>query len=100
MSVIVLRILLVLLPIILFFVWRQYAQAKIKARETDDTEALDALQTRFMWVAFGLVAVFAVLAGTLAMTSGEDTSGVYVPPRMEDGQLVPGHFEERLLEER
>ena len=28
-----------------------------------------------------------------ALTSGEPAGGVYVPPRVEDGVIVPGHVE-------
>ncbi|MEX1147644.1 MAG: DUF6111 family protein [Sphingomonadales bacterium] len=92
MAAVVLRVLLILLPLILYFVWRQYVSARSKAREEDDEAALNALQTRFMWTVAGLVVVFAAAAVTLALTSGTDPSGVYVAPHMEDGRLVPGDF--------
>jgi hypothetical protein len=40
-------------------------------------------------------ALAAVAAGTVwfALTSGEEPGGVYIPPHVEDGEIVPGHIE-------
>ena len=31
----------------------------------------------------------------LGLTQGESTSGVYVPPHMQNGTIVPGHVEKK-----
>ena len=54
---------------------------------------------RIPWLALTLAGV--VLAGLtfigLVLTSGNDPDSVYVPAHMEDGTLVPGHFDPRPL---
>lgn len=40
----------------------------------------------------GAVLAFVVLAAT-AMIGGDDPVGTYVPPRVENGQVIPGHLE-------
>ncbi|HVC56720.1 MAG TPA: DUF6111 family protein [Stellaceae bacterium] len=47
------------------------------------------------WLA-GAGALLLVLALLLVIDrSGSSRSGVYVPPRAENGRIVPGHFEPR-----
>jgi hypothetical protein len=40
----------------------------------------------------GAVLAFVVL-GTTAMLRGDDPTGTYVPPHVENGQVIPGHLE-------
>ena len=40
----------------------------------------------------GAVLAFMVL-GTTAMLGGDDPIGTYVPPHVENGQVIPGHLE-------
>ncbi|RMF11241.1 MAG: hypothetical protein D6763_03630 [Alphaproteobacteria bacterium] len=88
----VLRALLLLLPLILYLLWRRHVRRKAAATEAGDQTTLDALQSQFLWIVLALVVGFGVVAGILAFSSGEDPSKTYVPPHMKDGKLVPGEF--------
>ncbi len=92
MTAVLLRLILLFLPLILYLMWRRQVRRRTEAADAGDREALDALQTQFMWIALALVVSFAIVAGILFMTSGEDPSKTYVPPHMEGGKLVPGEF--------
>jgi len=92
MTAAVLRIILFLLPLVLYLMWRRHAQHRAEAQAEGDQETLDQLQTQFMWVVIGLVALFGAIAVSLAFTSGSEPGKVYVPPHMEDGKVVPGTF--------
>ena len=92
MSAAVLRIILLLLPLVLYLMWRRHVRKRTEAHAEGDEDTLDQLQTQFMWIVIGLVALFAAVAVSLAFTSGSEPGKVYVPPHMEDGKLVPGEF--------
>jgi hypothetical protein len=47
----------------------------------------------WLWlVALGVFFAILVALAT-ALIGGESTEGVYVPPRLKDGEIVPGHVE-------
>lgn len=78
--------LLFALPFVLYFLWlglqrRRYAEEAIAQR------------SHLVWVAAAGF-VLAVI-GFVYFTDfgGASPDAVYVPPRYEDGKLVPGHFE-------
>jgi hypothetical protein len=49
----------------------------------------EALKTPWFWlVASGLILVVITLFA-VALTTGSDPTGTYVPPRLEDGRIVP-----------
>ena len=47
------------------------------------------------WTTLFIVGLMLVVAGFIfvGLTEGETTKGVYVPPRVVDGRIVPGHVE-------
>ncbi len=47
----------------------------------------------FYWLTVGGLALTIVSFFLVATFSGSEPGGTYVPARVEDGQLVPGHFE-------
>jgi hypothetical protein len=45
------------------------------------------------WVSLAIAGLALVIASFVAtgLFTGADPAGTYVPPRMEDGKIVPGH---------
>jgi Co/Zn/Cd efflux system component len=77
-------VLLFLLPFALYLLW-----AGIQRRRSD-AAAVEAAPYR--WIALaGLVLALAGFLYFMDLTAAAP-DGVYVPPRYEDGRVVPGHF--------
>tara|TARA_R110000787_G_scaffold16622_73_gene52039 strand:+ start:2363 stop:2638 length:276 start_codon:yes stop_codon:yes gene_type:complete len=76
-------------PVVIYLVW-----CILMARRQDATGKPPPQITRgglfFSLLAGGLLMI-AVLAFT-ALTGNYGGDGEYVPPRMEDGRIVPGHY--------
>ena len=77
--------LLFLLPFALYTVY-----LRLLAQEKPSSEARDHPWTILFGAGLLLVAASFVYWG---LTEGEPAPGVYVPPHMEDGRIVPGHME-------
>lgn len=93
MSGVLIRVLLVLLPVILYFLWLRYRRRRQTALDAVDEAALSAAQRELSW-GVGFIAVLLISTfAYLAFSSGEDPSSRYIPPRVENGKVVPGHFE-------
>jgi hypothetical protein len=45
------------------------------------------------WLVGAGAVLLAVVLVVVALTSGGGRQGVYVPPRWQNGHIVPGHFE-------
>lgn len=70
-----------LLPAAIYLLWLWAARRRGKA---------DADPGEWLWVVVtGVVLMVAVLVFT-ALTGGGDPGGTYLPPRYEDGRIVPG----------
>ena len=81
-------ILPLLLPTALYLLW---ALAMRRIETADMAELLRGLP--WVWlVPAGVVLVAAVLV-VVQVGFGGSGVGVYVPPQVKDGKLVPGHFE-------
>jgi hypothetical protein len=90
----VLRILLILLPFILYFLWLRYTKKKAEAARdatTSEEVVVEAQNQLVQGLAF-LLAIMAAVFIYMALTSGEDPDKEYIPPHMENGKLVPGTF--------
>lgn len=75
-----------LLPTLLYLVW---------LRATRWSEAGSARAWRglpWVWLALTGVALTAVVLFVVTVGFGTEMPGIYVPPRVENGQIVPGHF--------
>ena len=73
-------ILPLLAPTILYFLWMRFAANPQQQRETP-----------WLWLAAaGLL--FAVVILAAFELGGGNKNDLYVPPHMENGTLVPGHF--------
>lgn len=78
-------------PMVLYLAWNRYAKA-VARRNGGDEPSLEA--GHIFW---SLVAGFVLSTGilvTLALTGGEGRdNGHYVPPRYEDGKIIPPSFQ-------
>jgi len=50
-------------------------------------------QWPWAWLAVAGVTLLAISLLAFNLTTGSDPGGVYVPPKLEDGKVVPGHVE-------
>ncbi|GJE73921.1 MULTISPECIES: DUF6111 family protein [Methylorubrum] len=72
------------LPFVLFAGWLLLARRS----------PLDGAEWRPQWTRLVLAGLFVVVASLLmAGLTGERHAEGYVPPRYENGRLVPGHFQ-------
>jgi hypothetical protein len=82
-----------LLPTALYLLWLRAERRRIE--QLGRGEAPRWQDAPFLWLALmGVVLAGAVLVA-LHYAGGSGTEGVYVPPRLIDGQVVPGHVEPR-----
>lgn len=77
------------LPTALYFAWAQWRAKKFRQA------GIDVGPVPVPWVVLaGLgVALLAIVLGTMALTGGSAIDGDYVPPRFQDGKIVPGHVD-------
>ena len=76
-----------LLPTVCYLMWYRV----MRWQDTDGTVRWRRMP--WTWLAAGGVALTAVVLFVVTVHFGTSTPGVYVPPRVEDGRIVPGHFE-------
>ncbi|MCR9266399.1 MAG: DUF6111 family protein [Alphaproteobacteria bacterium] len=73
-----------LLPFLLFFIWRWQTQSEVK---------LTATPALKLGLAGALLAILVmILLVVLESVRGGHEGDQYVPPRLENGRVVPGHF--------
>lgn len=73
-----------LLPFLLFFVWRWQTQSDVKLTATP------ALKLGLAGALLALLVM--ILLVVLESVRGGHAGDQYVPPRLENGRVVPGHF--------
>ncbi len=75
-------------PLVLYSIWAKI-DANRKGQGLPDWE-----EGHWFWV---LIIGFALTAASLIFltTLGDDIGGLYQSPRIEDGQVVPGHFKDK-----
>jgi hypothetical protein len=79
-------ILPLILPTVLYVLWA------VAVRRVAATGAADLLRgLPWIWLVPAGVALVAVVLLLIPLHFGGDGSGVYVPPAIVDGKLVPGH---------
>lgn len=78
-------------PLLLYLAWNKYA--KYVARKNGGEEpSLEA--AHIFWSLIAGFAIMTVILIGLALSGGEPPdSGRYIPPRIEDGRIVPPSFE-------
>ncbi len=84
-------ILPIVLPTAVYFAWLAAERRRIaRAGAGDAPHWHDA---PWLWLAAIGVVLAVLIAIASALFGGADISGRYVPPRVEDGRIVPGHVE-------
>jgi hypothetical protein len=79
-----------LLPTLLYLVWA----VLIHKNGGNDEEELRWLRRGpWLWLILGGVVLMAIALSVTAWISGVDLTGTYLPPRIENGRVVPGRFE-------
>lgn len=80
-------------PTVVFFVWQWFARRKAEAEARH--EALRPWQT-WPWAKLSLAGAVltALTLSAVAMMRDNPMGARYVPPRIENGELIPGHFVE------
>lgn len=78
----------ILLPALLYALWMTAERRRAEAAATEKPLWADA-----PWVWLLLLGAFfaVVVAVAAALLGGDPAGGVYVPPQLRDGQVVPGH---------
>ncbi len=93
MTSMIIRIILLLAPVVLFFLWLRYAKKKAAATEANDIIAIEQATREILW-GVGMLAVITIGSIViLRMQESGDPSDVYVPPHTENGEIIPGNFE-------
>lgn len=94
MSGTVVRIVLILLPLLLYFLWLRYRRRRQSALTKGNEAELAAAQTELAWAVGFLVILMIIGFSYLAFSTGEDPRARYIPPHMdESGRVLPGQFE-------
>ncbi len=77
------------LPTALYLLWLRFRpNAAAVGPEEDPGAALP-----WFWLAVSGAVLLALVLLTVSIHFGTATPGVYVPPRWQDGRVVPGHLE-------
>ena len=77
-----------LLPTALYLVW---LRATRWSQAASDAVAWRSLP--WVWLAATGAALTALVLFVVTVHFGSSTPGVYVPPHVENGQIIPGHIE-------
>ena len=75
------------LPTVVYVVWLQAMQW------SQGNGATEWHGLPWVWLGVAGVALAAVVLFVVTVHFGTATPGVYVPPHVENGQIVPGHIE-------
>jgi hypothetical protein len=76
-----------LLPTVLYLVWLR------AMRWSESGGAVPWRALPWVWLAATGAALTALVLFVVTVHFGTATPGVYVPPHVENGQIVPGHIE-------
>jgi hypothetical protein len=77
-----------ILPTVLYLAWLQAMRWSQAAGGSLSWRSLP-----WVWLGLTGVALAAVVLFVVTVHFGTATPGVYVPPHVENGQIVPGHIE-------
>jgi hypothetical protein len=75
------------LPTVIYLIWLRTARWS----EASGTVAWHKLP--WVWLALTGVALTAIVLVVVTVGFGTTTPGIYVPPHVENGRIVPGHIE-------
>ncbi|MBT5434070.1 MAG: DUF6111 family protein [Alphaproteobacteria bacterium] len=87
-----LPVLLIFVPLIAYMIWFKLA------RETAEQEGDGTLphwrEAPWTWIVAGTLGLVCVALIALGLLSGDPPGKTYVPAKVIDGEVVPGHFDE------
>jgi hypothetical protein len=89
MSLFLFRFWPVLIPLVIYLLWHWRAVARAKKQGTTPPSFRDG---PWYWVILSMLGIALVCFLFLGLTHDAE-KGQYVPPRLEDGRVVPGHIE-------
>lgn len=84
-------ILPIALPSLLYVAWLAYENRRIARGGAGRPPRWQ--EGPWPWLIAGGVVFAVLLSFALANIGGYGTGGTYVPPRVEDGRIIPGHVE-------
>src|SRR5271170_1685905 len=79
------------LPTALYLVWLRLVRGSLQGSPQGDTQRLAVLP--WVWLAAAGVLLLALVLFVVTVHYGTSQPGTYVPPRWENGRIVPGHIE-------
>ena len=80
-----------LAPFVIYYIWRWAARRRADA-ESQGKPLPHWQELPWTWLIISGAALTALVL-VLTAVLGTETDGVYIPPHMEDGVIVPGTFE-------
>jgi hypothetical protein len=87
--IIVVNLLLLLLPTIIYFTY-----IYLRRQQTPDSQDSEILaDAPIFWLLAGGAALSIIVLVFLVQWEGSQLNGRYIPPRLEDGVVIPGHVE-------
>lgn len=89
MSLLLFRLWPALLPLAIYWLW--HLQAKRRARK-EGKEIPRFRDGPLYWAIIASLAT-AILCFLFLGISHEKNDGIYIPPRVENGKIIPGHVE-------
>jgi hypothetical protein len=84
-----------LLPTALYLAWLRVARWSPRgaSHELPQGETLRSAVLPWLWLAAAGVLLLALVLFVVTVHYGTSQPGTYVPPRWENGRIVPGHIE-------
>ena len=79
------------LPSLIYVAWLVYENRRIAQGGEGTPRRWE--EGPWAWLIGGGVLLTVLVAVVTAVLTGRGKEGVYVPPRVEDGRIVPGHLE-------
>lgn len=79
------------LPTALYLVWLWVARGALQEREEGAT--LRSAMLPLVWLAAAGVLLLALVLFVVTVHHGTSQPGTYVPPRWENGRIIPSHIE-------
>jgi hypothetical protein len=82
-------------PTALYLAWLRFANwsQRESAPGSPTSETVGWAALPWLWLAGAGVLLLALVLFIVTVHFGTTQTGVYVPPRWEDGRIVPGHIE-------
>ena len=89
LRIIIQNLLLLVLPTVLYFAYTTVARSRAAAagQVKPGWE-----QGPWFWLAIAGVGLMALSLASLALLGDHETTGVYEPPHVEDGEIIPGRL--------